>query len=186
MLKKVSFIIVVSLCALLIFSVFSTFNVLANHTDFTSVGGVSMRDDSRLYLALYEGGYVYSPLYVTIGSTYDCEYQILINGTEYDSGAIDVSEAGFLDIPVEFQTDGPVLFVVVIGEDNYSYEINVLMESFEAVFEDGIVEDYEQTHYTLLDIWKAFLSALVGVMVAVFLAYIFKVPKIRQEIMELL
>ena len=67
---------------------------------------------------------------------------ILYNNTIYQSGYINVSEAGIIDITVDFDKGGLTDLKVVIGMDSYNYRINVLKRSYEsAVITNTTVQD---------------------------------------------
>ena len=158
----------------------------AEHTDHTFVGGISSRPDSQVYLALASGAYVYTPLYLTIGADYSCNYTILYNNTIYQSGYINVSEAGIIDITVDFDKGGLTDLKVVIGMDSYNYRINVLKRSYEsAVITNTTVQDI-LAQYQYSDLISVFGGTIAGLILAVVLAYWFKVNKIKQETRRLL
>lgn len=173
---------------IIIIAIFLVWPVLvkADHTDNTFVGGASSHPDSDVVMALSDGGYCYSPLMLTIGSIYNCTFEIYINETLYTSGKIDVTVRGFKDIQIEFEKGGEQPFAVVVGQDTYNYTLKVLKRSFEAVITEQVIEELDLTLYTFNDVMKAYGSSVVGVLVAVIVAYIFKIPKLKSEPRRLL
>lgn len=167
------------------FVVFTTIFIMtelvsAEHTDTTFCGGYSSRDDSNIHLALVHTGYIYSSMVLTVGSSYNTTYEIYVNNTLYDSGDLN-SGVSFQDITVNFQNGGMQPFNVIIGSDNYSYDVNVLKRSYEAVVEDGVIEDLDITNYVFQDLMKVYGSSLIGCAAAVIVAYVLKIDKIKRE-----
>jgi len=160
----------------------------AQHSDFTHVSGISSRQDSKVYLALADQSYIYSPMSLTFGSAYDCNYSITVNGTIYRAGVIDISRRAVLSLDIVFPESGRQKFIVQIGSDTYEYTVHVLKRSFESQVREEVIAELgvPQPSYFMRDLQKVFGASLVGALLAVFLAYWFKIDRIRQEPRRLL
>lgn len=156
------------------------------HTDHTSVGGVSSRLDSKVHLALVDGGYIYTPLNLAIGADHNCIYQVYVNNTLYEEGEINVSERGFIDLRVVFEEGGWQNFTVMVSNDQYDFYINVLKRSYEEVITDEVREQVEELMYGFNTIMKVYGASVVGTFAGIFVAYIFKIDKLRTEARRIL
>ena len=159
---------------------------VAEHTAHTFVGGISSRADSDVNLALASGSYIYDPMMLTVGADHNCNYSVYVNGTLYREGEIDILTRGFIDIRVNFENAGEQPFSVKVGMDTYNYSIRVLKRSFEQLVTEDVLDTMPMDRYVFNDILKAYGASIVGMVVALVIAYMFKINKIRREPRRLL
>lgn len=155
--------------------------ISAEHTEHTFVGGMSSRMDSNAHLGLANGGFVYTPLYLTIGSDHSCNYSVTFNNTIYQEGFINVSQAGFISFPVEFDEGGLTDLKIRVGDDTYNYRINVLKKSFESYVQSNVTVADIVKQYIFQDLLTVFGGTVVGSLLGVGIAYWFRVDGIKQE-----
>jgi hypothetical protein len=111
-----------------------------------------------------------------------------VNGTIYRAGVIDISRRAVLSLDIVFPESGRQKFIVQIGSDTYEYTVHVLKRSFESQVREEVIAELgvPQPSYFMRDLQKVFGASLVGALLAVFLAYWFKIDRIRQEPRRLL
>jgi hypothetical protein len=97
------------------------------NTEFTYVGGVSSRPDSNVHLALASGSYVYTPLNLMIGTSYNCTYKIMVNNSLMFNGTIDITQRAFLQFVIDFPVTGQQDFRVNVGDDIYAFRVHVVV-----------------------------------------------------------
>lgn len=156
-------------------------SVAAEHTDHTFVGGMSSRMDSNAHLGLANGGFVYTPLYLTIGADHNCNYSVTFNNTVYRAGFINVSQAGIISFPIDFDKGGLTDLKIRIGDDTYNYRINVLKKSFESYVKSNVTVTDIVEQYIFQDLVSVFGGTVVGSLLGVGIAYWFRVDGIKQE-----
>ena len=175
--RRLSFLV----CVITVSVIIIASSVSAEHTDHTFVGGMSSRMDSNAHLGLANGGFIYTPLYLTIGSDYSCNYSIEFNNTVYQYGFINTSQAGFISFPVHFDKGGLTDLKVRIGEDTYNYRINVLKRSYESYVRSNTTVSDIVEQYIFQDLMTVFGGSLVGSVLGVGIAYWFRIDSIKQE-----
>jgi len=158
--------------------------VEAASTNFTFVSGSSSRPDSNVHLGLASGAYVYTPLTLMFGSAYSCNYTIIVNGSVYSEGYLDVSTEAIRETIVNFPESGAQDFRVIVGNDIYLFKVIILKRSYESQVVEEYAPDNETApvgEYFQSDLVKVFAASLVGTVLAIALAYWFKIDKIKQE-----